>query len=116
MQLYKLVQPIVVVTLMDTFANLCLFSDNGKAFCEWISTLAEVEGIPYIDIESVKESVLVLSEMENDEDPDEWEMAMVTLERVSSRLDMESPLKMMIKNFKLKYDITVKPNYMAVYV
>ena len=34
-------------------------------------SIAETEGIPYIDIESVKESVLVLSEMENDEDPDE---------------------------------------------
>ena len=81
-----------------------------------MASLAEVEGIPYIDIESVKESVLVLSEMENDEDPDEWEMAKVNLERVSSRLDMESPLKMMIDSFKLKYNITVQPNDSAVFV
>ena len=81
-----------------------------------MASLAEVEGIPYIDIESVKESVLVLSEMENDEDPDEWEMAKVNLERVSSRLDMESPLKMMIDSFKLKYNITVEPNDSAVFV
>ena len=79
-----------------------------------MASLAEVEGIPYIDIESVKESVLVLSEMENDED--EWEMAKENLERVSSRLDMESPLKMMIDSFKLKYNITVKPNDVAVFV
>ena len=81
-----------------------------------MASIAENEGIPYIDIESVKESVLVLSEMENDEDPDEWEMAKVNLERVSSRLDMESPLKMMIDSFKLKYNITVKPNDVAVFV
>ena len=81
-----------------------------------MASIAENEGIPYIDIESVKESVLVLSEMENDEDPDEWEMAKVNLERVSSRLDMESPLKMMIDSFKLKYTITVKPNDVAVFV
>ena len=79
-------------------------------------SIAETEGIPYIDIESVKESVLVLSEMENDEDPDEWEMAKENLERVSSRLDMESPLKMMIDSFKLKYNITVQPNDSAVFV
>ena len=77
-------------------------------------SIAETEGIPYIDIESVKESVLVLSEMENDED--EWEMAKENLERVSSRLDMESPLKMMIDSFKLKYNITVQPNDSAVFV
>ena len=81
-----------------------------------MASLAENEGIPYIDIESVKESVLVLSEMENDEDPDEWEMAKENLERVSSRLDMESPLKMMIDSFKLKYNITVEPNDSAVFV
>jgi hypothetical protein len=81
-----------------------------------MASLAEVEGIPYIDIESVKESVLVLSEMENDEDPDEWEMAKVTMERVSSMLGIESPLKMMIDSFKLKYNITVEPNNVAVFV
>ena len=81
-----------------------------------MASIAENEGIPYIDIESVKESVLVLSEMENDEDPDEWEMAKENLERVSSRLDMESPLKMMIDSFKLKYNITVEPNDSAVFV
>ena len=47
-------------------------SDEGIEFCEWMASLAEVEGNPYIDIESVKESILVLSEMENDEDADEW--------------------------------------------
>ena len=52
--------------------------------------------------------------MENDED--EWEMAKENWERVSSRLDMESPLKMMIDSFNLKYNITVEPNDSAVFV
>ena len=78
--------------------------------------VTEVDGVPNIDVENFKESFLVLSEIESDEDPDEWEMAKVNLERVSSRLDRESPLKMMIDSFKLKYNISVEPNDVAIFV
>ena len=71
---------------------------------------------PEFDIENIKESVLVLSEMESDDDPDETERAKVNLERVSSRLDRESPLKMLIDSFKLKYNISVQPTDVAIFV
>ena len=91
-------------------------SDNGIQFCKWIESLADAEDIPDIDMESVKESVLVLSEMENDEDPEEWETARITLDRVSSKLAMESPLKTMIDSFKTQYSIGVDSNELAVFV
>ena len=111
---------VILIVMGETRQNNCSIptyhSDNGIQFCKWIESLADAEDIPDIDMESVKESVLVLSEMENDEDPEEWETARITLDRVSSKLAMESPLKTMIDSFKTQYNINVNSNDFAVFV
>ena len=102
-------------TRQNNYSIPTYHSDNGIQFCKWIESLADAEDIPDIDMESVKESVLVLSEMENDEDPEEWETARITLD-MSSKLAMESPLKTMIDSFKTQYNINVDSNDFAIFV
>ena len=71
---------------------------------------------PYADLEIQKESTLVIFEKEvnkaamenNHDDPN--------LEIVSVKLDENSPLKTFIDNFKQKYNISVEPNDIAIFV
>ena len=71
---------------------------------------------PYSDLEIQKESTVVIFEKEvnkpamqiNHDDP--------KLEIVSIKLDENSPLETFIDNFKLKYNISVEPNDIAIFV
>ena len=68
------------------------------------------------DIETVRESVLVLSEINSEDDEVERTAAKMNLERVSNRLERESPLKTLIESFKMKYNISIEPNGVAIFV
>ena len=86
-----------------------------------MQTLSEMESAKdknYLDghIASERESLLVLSEKESDEDPEETEWAKVNMERVSNELDGENPLKTFIDSFKQKYNISVEQNDIAIFV
>ena len=70
------------------------------------------------EIALIRDTTHVSSEKDSDESSDENNMAVVTLEmeKVSSRLDQEGPLRTFIDCFKQKYNISVDPNDIAIFV
>ena len=71
---------------------------------------------PYDDLEIQKESTLVISEEEFNRPSMEIDLEKPNLEIVSIKLDENSPLKTFIDNFKQKYNISVEPNDIAIFV
>ena len=71
---------------------------------------------PEGELESVRDSVTVISEKECDKSSNDKEKAKANLKRVSIRLENESPLKTFIENFKQKHNISVEPNDFAIFV
>ena len=71
---------------------------------------------PYDDLEIQKESTLVISEKEVKRPSMENNLDKSDLETVSIELDENSPLKTFIDNFKQKYNISVEPNDIAIFV
>ena len=71
---------------------------------------------PYIDHDIQKESTLVISEKEVNKSALENNLDKPNIEMVSIKLDENSPLKPFIDNFKQKYNISVEPNDIAIFV